>query len=99
MLRQAVLIAGVLLLFVGAIAAGYDVAGLSLGLLIAGGVMTVGTLCERVLYKPLLPKNPGTGWIKTEERFIDPDTGKTVDVFYDPRSGERQYVSQAPDRR
>jgi hypothetical protein len=41
---------------------------------------------------------PGTGWVKTEERFIDPDTGKTVDVFYDPRSGERQYVSQGPDR-
>jgi hypothetical protein len=99
MLRQAVLIVGVLLLLSGAIAAGYDVAGLSLWLLIAGGAMTVGTLCERVLYKPLLPKTPGTGWVKTEERFIDPDTGKTVDVFYDPRSGERQYVSQGPDRK
>jgi hypothetical protein len=32
MLRQAVLIVGVLLLFGGAIAAGYDVAGLSLWL-------------------------------------------------------------------
>jgi hypothetical protein len=96
-LRLAVLIVGVLLLFGGAIAAGYDVPGLSLWLLIAGGVTVVGTLCERVLYKPLLPKNPGTGWVKTEERFVDPDTGKTVDVFYDPRSGERQYVSQDPD--
>ena len=54
---------------------------------------TVGTLGERVLYKPLLLEKPGPGWVRTTERFVDPDTGKTVDVFYDPRSGERQYVS------
>ena len=98
MLRGAVLIVGVLLLFAGAITAGYGVPGLPLWLLGVGGLITVGTVCERVLYKPLLPKGPGAGWVKTDERFIDPDTGKTVEVFYDPVSGERQYVSQTPDR-
>ena len=58
---------------------------------------TAGTVFERVLYKPLLGKKPGPGWVKTTERFVDPDSGRTVDVFYEPSSGERQYVSQDPE--
>jgi hypothetical protein len=45
----------------------------------------------------LLGKKPGPGWVKTTERFVDPDSGRTVDVFYEPSSGERQYVSQDPE--
>lgn len=30
-------------------------------------------------------------WEKTEERFIDPETGKTRQVFYNPETGERRY--------
>jgi hypothetical protein len=41
----------------------------------------------------------GGGWVKTAERFIDPDTGQPVDVFYNPASGERQYVSQEPPKK
>jgi hypothetical protein len=59
----------------------------------------VGTLLERVVYKPLLREKPGGGWVKTAERFIDPDTGQPVDVFYNPTSGERQYVSQEPKKK
>jgi hypothetical protein len=50
---------------------------------------TAGTLLERVVYKPLLRGSPGPGWVKTAERFIDPDTGQAVDVFYNPATGER----------
>ena len=75
------------------IAIGYGVPVLPLWLLIVGGVITLGTLLERVLYKPLLPNDPGPGWVKTAERFVDPESGKTVDVFYDPKSGERRYVA------
>ena len=92
MLRLAVLAIGVAMLLGGAIALGYDVPGLPLWLLVAGGVITVGTLLERVFYKPLLQRAPGPGWVKTSERFVDPDSGQTVDVFYEPRSGERRYV-------
>jgi len=92
----AVLAVGVAMLLGAAIAIGYDVPALPLWLLIAGGVITVGTLLERVFYKPLLRASPGAGWQKTGERFVDPDTGKVVDVFYDPRSGERQYVAHDP---
>ena len=97
MLRLAVLLLGIALLTAGAITLGYDVPGIPLWLLVMGGVITVGTACERVLYKPLLRRTPGPGWVRTNERFVDPDTGKTVDVFYQPASGERQYVSQGPE--
>jgi hypothetical protein len=35
---------------------------------------------------------PGPDWIKTEERFVDPTSGETLDVWFDPKSGERAYV-------
>jgi hypothetical protein len=92
-LRNVVLGVGVLMLVAGIIIAGASLPG-ALWLLIVGGVITAGTLLERVIYKPLLRGSPGPGWIKTAERFIDPDTGRPVDVFYNPTSGERQYVSQ-----
>jgi hypothetical protein len=92
-LRNVVLGVGVLMLAAGIIIAGASLPG-ALWLLIAGGVITAGTLLERVIYKPLLRGSPGPGWVKTAERFIDPDTGRPVDVFYNPASGERQYVSQ-----
>jgi hypothetical protein len=71
----------------------------TLWLLIVGGLITIGTLLECVIYKPLLRERPGAGWVKTAERFIDPDTGQPVDVFYNPASGERQYVSQEPQKK
>src|SRR5215208_6228925 len=88
MLRSAVLAVAVLMLAAGIIVAGLGLPG-ALWLLIAGGVITAGTLLERVVYKPLLREKPGAGWVKTAERFIDPDTGQPVDVFYNPASGGR----------
>jgi hypothetical protein len=35
---------------------------------------------------------PGPDWQKTGERFIDPRSGETLDVWYCARSGERAYV-------
>jgi hypothetical protein len=98
-LRGAVLAVGILMLLAGAATAGLGVPGFPLWLLIAGGVITAGTLLERVIYKPLLREKPGAGWVKTAERFIDPDSGKAVDVFYNPTSGERQYVAQEPEKK
>jgi hypothetical protein len=98
MLRFAVLVVGVVLLIAGVIAALYGVSAITLWLLGVGGAIMAGTVFERVLYKPLQSKKPGADWVKTGERFVDPDTGETVDVFYEPASGERQYVSQRADR-
>ena len=35
---------------------------------------------------------PGPGWVKTDERFVDPTSGETLDVWFDPKTGERAYV-------
>jgi len=38
---------------------------------------------------------PGPGWVKTEERFVDPSSGVTLEVWFHPGSGERIYVHAA----
>ena len=50
-------------------------------------------LFERYIYKPIRPEPPGPGWRKTPERFVDPRSGQTVVVYYNPRTGERRYVA------
>ncbi len=35
---------------------------------------------------------PGNGWTFTGERFVDPGSGELVEVWSEPRSGERAYV-------
>jgi hypothetical protein len=70
MLRLAVLMLGVALLMAGVIAIDYGVPGLPLWLLLVGGTITAGTVFERVIYKPLLGKKPGPGWVRTAERSI-----------------------------
>jgi hypothetical protein len=35
---------------------------------------------------------PGAGWTKTAERFIDDETGESVTVWLEPKTGERRYV-------
>jgi len=61
------------------------------------GLIFVGSLVERFRYKRLQDRRPGSGWMETDEKFIDPETKKRVTVFYNPASGERLYVA-GPDR-
>ena len=61
-------------------------------LLIWGAILLAAILYERFRYKPLVNAAPGAGWQRTSERFVDPDSGKTVTVYMQPGSGERQYV-------
>ena len=35
---------------------------------------------------------PGPGWKLTGERFVDPSSGETLEVWQDPKNGERAYV-------
>jgi hypothetical protein len=57
-------------------------------------LILLGTAFERWRYRPEAGR-AGAGWEPTGERFEDPQTGKTVRVFYDPRSGERHYVNDS----
>jgi hypothetical protein len=45
-----------------------------------------------------LDRPPGTDWVRTEERFVDPSSGETLDVWFHPLSGERAYVRAEPGR-
>jgi len=35
---------------------------------------------------------PGPDWQKSDERFVDPSSGEVLDVWFQPKSGERAYV-------
>ncbi|MDA8431232.1 MAG: hypothetical protein M0T70_18420 [Geobacteraceae bacterium] len=59
--------------------------------LIWGGILVIAVLCERWRYRRNEHKNGGQ-WQRTGERFEDPETGETVEVHYEPVSGERRYV-------
>ena len=58
-----------------------------------GLVLVLGLLFERWRYKPLTGVRLGPGWVATDERFVDPETGKLVTVYFHPATGERRYVS------
>ena len=83
----ALALVGVLLLIRGVPGPGAYALGL-------GALIVLGTVFERWRYRPDNAR-PGAGWEPTGERFEDPQTGKTVQVFYDPRSGERRYVGDS----
>ena len=52
-----------------------------------GAIIVLGIVCERFRYKPLESATPGPGWTRTDERFIDDETGEPVTVWLDPKSG------------
>jgi hypothetical protein len=58
-----------------------------------GLVLIAAVLVERWRYKRLGATHPGSDWIATAERFVDPESGKLVTVYYHPATGERQYVA------
>ena len=58
-----------------------------------GLLLGIGTLFERWRYRG--PKaSPAARWQRTGERFLDPTSGKPVEVLYDPATGERRYVEE-----
>jgi hypothetical protein len=90
MLRTAVLIFGCLVLALGAWLCTKGVAGGGVQTLIGGAVIVLATLFERWRYRNRNASVDGD-WQPTGERFVDPETGKNVEVLYDAGSGERRY--------
>ncbi len=62
--------------------------------LIWGGILVIAVLCERWRYRRKEHDYDGSRWQRTGERFEDPETGQTMEVHYDPVSGERRYVKK-----
>jgi hypothetical protein len=56
-------------------------------------ILLVGLLIERWRYKPLAGRQPGPDWQQTDERFVDPETGKLVTVYFHAATGERRYIA------
>ena len=61
-------------------------------LAILGLLVVAAVLIERRRYRAVGRDRPGPGWQKTGERFVDPETGRIVTVYFHPDSGERRYV-------
>jgi hypothetical protein len=92
MLRVVVIALGVGLTCVGIVLVACRVAVPGWQVLIFGVILLIGTLFERWRYRRVGAPPPGN-WQRTDERFIDPSTGEAVEVVFDPRTGERRYVT------
>jgi hypothetical protein len=92
MLRTFVIAVGAVLTCVGIglIACGVHAPGWQA--LVLGVIVLIGILFERWRYRRI--EEPSNGhWQRTDEKFIDPSTGDTVEVMFDPSTGERRYVA------
>ena len=94
MLRTALFaVSGVLLAGAGWVAVAGCRLGVTLELALPGLVLLFGLAAERWRYKPVTGPRPGPDWVRTSERFVDPESGKLITVFYQPSTGERRYVA------
>ncbi len=67
--------------------------GVGLRLAIPGLLLIAAVIGERWRYQRLQIARPGPEWLATDERFIDPESGRLVTVFYRKSTGERRYVT------
>lgn len=88
MLRAFVVAIG-LACIVGAAFLANQVWFVALELAIFGVLILIGTFFEG-RYRARRPT--GSSWQRTAERFVDPVSGKLVEVRYNPKTGERAYV-------
>lgn len=93
MLRSLLIVFAVLSLAGAAIALAAGAVPSALMLAAWGVILLVGTIYERVRYKPVLETKPKSA-VRTDERFVDETTGKPVTVYVDPVTGERSYVQE-----
>jgi hypothetical protein len=91
MLRALLIGFGGLMMLGGAVLTFIGLSPPGIYLLCVGALILLGTLFERWRYRRYEP-TPDERWQATGERFLDPTSGQSVEVFYDPASGERRYV-------
>ena len=59
-------------------------------LAVNGFILVSAMLLERQRYRTRVDRTRGY-WQPTGERFVDPVTGRLMEVFYNPATGERDY--------
>lgn len=65
------------------------------GLLVFGGLILLSLLFEG-RYRRGAAATAGSRFEPTGEKFIDPGTGQPVEVYYDPKTGAREYRPPGP---
>jgi len=94
LLRAALLVIGGVMLAAAAFGA---LTGWRLGAIIPlalwGAILAGGVLVERWRYQLLADDRPRRDWQATPERFVDPESGRLVTVFFNPATGDRRYVA------
>ncbi len=90
MLRRVLIALGIASVAGGAVCALFGLWPPGIYLLVEGGVLLAALLLERWRYKGTGKRSAGH-WQRTGERFVDPTSGKQMEVFYDPETGERDY--------
>jgi hypothetical protein len=107
-LRLVVGIGGAILLALGLVLTAVGVP--LIGLIVVGGIGVVAAIWERTRYRseaaerasaapgpgggePAVPLEPR--FRPTEERFVDPTSGRVMRVYADPASGERRYLAES----
>ena len=93
MLRAIVLGLGGIAVAAGALLVGAGARGPGIDLIAIGAIVVLATVFERWRYRNS-PPSAGARWERTGERFADPSTGETMEVYYDPASGERRYLRE-----
>lgn len=63
---------------------------LILYLAVNGCIVVSAVFLERKRYRAHVDRTQGR-WQPTGERFVDPATGRLMEVFYNPATGERDY--------
>jgi len=59
------------------------------------GVIAIVTVFLEPIYGRANGKPVGRDWRSTDEKFVDPETGRLVIVWFDPQTGERRYVEES----
>jgi hypothetical protein len=100
MLRTVLLTLGVLCLLgaLGVLLTGHGAQALP-WLIYGALILGAGVAFESWRYKRIAPGRIEPHWEDTGERFVDPETGQTTAVYFDPRTSERHYIAVDPGRR
>ncbi|MGB9428505.1 MAG: hypothetical protein WCC11_01280 [Gammaproteobacteria bacterium] len=93
MLRRVLIVLGVAGLIAALICLLLKAYVVALYLFIEGSVLIIALLFERWRYGRSVNRGKGR-WQATGERFVDPTSGKLVEVFYNPETGERDYQNK-----
>jgi hypothetical protein len=86
------------LLLAGAFVAAIFRQVFAIHLLLLGLMLTAGVIFETWRYKRTLSTPPTGAAVATGERFVDPGSGELIEVYCDPRTGERSYVKLKSSR-